>query len=32
MVRYKHINTSPRFLAVELQRQFLSGTFKYAMN
>lgn len=27
MARYKHIDTSPRFLAVDLQRQLLPGTF-----
>ena len=32
MARYKHIDTSPRFLAVDLQRQLLPGTFEYAMN
>jgi len=32
MVRYKHIDTSPRFLAVDLQRQLLQGTFEHAMN
>ena len=32
MARYKHIDTSPRFLAVDLQRQLLAGTFEYAMN
>jgi transposase len=32
MARYKHIDTSPRFLAVDLQRQLLSGTFEHAMN
>ncbi len=26
MARYKHIDTSPRFLAVDLQRQLLPGT------
>jgi len=25
MARYKHIDTSPRFLAVDLQRQLLPG-------
>jgi hypothetical protein len=28
----KHIDTSPRFLAVDLQQQLLPGTFEYAMN
>lgn len=32
MARYKHINTSPRFLAVDLQRQLLPGTFEHALN
>lgn len=32
MARYQHIDTSPRFLAVDLQRQLLSGTFEHAMN
>jgi transposase len=32
MARYKHIDTGPRFLAVDLQRQLLSGTFEHAMN
>lgn len=32
MARYKHIDTGPRFLAVDLQRQLLPGTFEYAMN
>lgn len=32
MVRYKHIDTSPRFLAVDLQRQLLSGTFEHSLN
>ena len=32
MARYKHIDTSPRFLAVDLQRQFLPGTFEHVMN
>ena len=31
MARYKHIDTSPRFLAVDLQRQLLPGTFEYAL-
>jgi hypothetical protein len=29
---YKHIDTSPRFLAVDLQRQLLPGSFEYALN
>ena len=32
MARYKHIDTSPRFLAVDLSRQFLPGTFEHALN
>lgn len=32
MARYKHIDTSPRFLAVYLQRQLLPGTFEHALN
>ena len=32
MARYKHIDTNPRFLAVDLQRQLLPGTFEHAMN
>jgi hypothetical protein len=32
MARYKNIDTSPRFLAVDLQRQLLPGTFEYALN
>lgn len=32
MVRYKHIGSSPRFLAVDLERQLLPGTFKHALN
>ena len=32
MARYKYIDTSPRFLAVDLQRQLLPGTFEYALN
>ena len=32
MARYKHIDTSPRLLAVDLQRQLLPGTFEHAMN
>ena len=29
---YKHIDTSPKFLAVGLQRQLLPGTFEHALN
>jgi transposase len=32
MARYKHIDTSPRFLAVDLQKQLLPGTFEHALN
>ena len=32
MARYKEIDTSPRFLAVDLSRQFLPGTFEHALN
>ena len=32
MARYKHIDVSPRFLAVDLQRQLLPGTFEHALN
>jgi len=32
MARYKHIDTSPRFLAVDLHRQLLPGNFEYALN
>ncbi|MDQ5831713.1 MAG: transposase [Actinomycetota bacterium] len=32
MARYKEIDTSPRFLAVDLSRQFLLGTFEHALN
>lgn len=32
MARYKHIDTSPRFLAVDLARQLLPGTFEHALN
>ncbi len=32
MARYKHIDTSPRFLAVDLQRQLLPDIFEHAMN
>ncbi|MCZ7654104.1 MAG: hypothetical protein M5R42_07185 [Rhodocyclaceae bacterium] len=32
MARYKHIDTSPRFLAVDLQRQLLTRTFEHALN
>jgi len=32
MARYKHIDTSPRFLAVDLSKQLLPGTFEHALN
>jgi transposase len=32
MARYKHIDTSPRLLAVDLKRQLLPGTFEYALD
>lgn len=32
MARYKHIDTSPRFIAVDLQQQLLPGTFEHALN
>ena len=32
MARYKHIDTSPRFLAIDLERQLLPGSFEYALN
>lgn len=32
MARYKTIDTSPRFLAVDLQAQLLPGTFEHALN
>jgi transposase len=32
MARYKHINTDPRFLAVDLAQQLLPGTFEHALN
>ncbi len=32
MARYKHIDTSPRCLAVDLQRQLLSGSLEHALN
>ncbi len=31
MARYKHIDTSPRFLPVDLARQLLPGTFEHAL-
>jgi hypothetical protein len=32
MGRYKHIDTSPRFIAVDLERQLLPGTFEHTLN
>jgi hypothetical protein len=32
MARYKHIDTSPRFIAVDLERQLLPGTFEHALD
>ena len=32
MARYKHIDTNPRFLAVDLARQLLPSTFEHAVN
>ncbi len=32
MARYKHIDVSPRFLAVNLKRQLLPGTFEHALD
>jgi transposase/IS5 family transposase len=32
MARYKHIDTSPRLLAVDLKRQLLPGTFEHALD
>ena len=32
MARYKHIDTSPRFLAVDLSKQLLRGSFEHALN
>ncbi len=32
MARYKCIDTSPRFIAVDLQRQLLPGTIEHAVN
>ena len=32
MARYKNIDTSPRFLAVDLSKQLLPGTFEHALN
>jgi transposase len=32
MARYKHIDLSPRFLAVSLEQQLAPGTFEHALN
>ena len=32
MARYKLIDTSPRFIAVDLERQLIPGTFEHALN
>jgi len=32
MARYKHIDTSPRLLPVDLGQQLLPGTFEHALN
>jgi len=32
MARYKRIDTSPRLIAVDLERQLLPGTFEHALN
>lgn len=32
MARYKPIDTSPRFIAVDLQRQLVPGTFEHALD
>ena len=32
MARYNHIDTSPRVLAVDLERQLLPGTFEHALH
>ena len=32
LARYKFIDTSPRFIALDLQRQLLPGTFEHALN
>lgn len=32
MARYKRIDTSPRFLAIDLEWQFLPGTFEHVLN
>jgi len=32
MARYKHIDTSPRLLPVDLERQLIPGSFEHALN
>jgi len=32
MARYKYVDTSPRFLAVDLLRQLIPGPFEHALN
>jgi len=32
MVCYKHIDTNPKFLAVDLAAQLLPGTFEHALD
>jgi hypothetical protein len=32
MAKYKHIDTQPRLIAVDLCRPLLPGTFEYAVN
>jgi len=32
MARYKTIDTSPRFLALDQQRQLVAGTFEHALD
>jgi transposase len=32
MARYKHIDTGPRLLAIDLSKQLLPGTFEHALN
>lgn len=32
MARYKHIDTSPRFLPIVLEQQLVPGTFEHALN
>ena len=32
MARYKYIDTSPRFIPIDLARQLLPGTFEHAVN